>query len=109
MAKKIIEQYVSDLSGAEMPKGSSSLRFAFDGKSYEIDLTSDERTAFEHAVAKYIAVARPTSFRGGRSSRSSSGGPDPKVVRAWAKDNGHEVPSRGRIPSTILEAYAAAH
>ncbi len=109
MAKKIIEQYVSDLSGEELPKGAASLRFAFDGKSYEIDLTRDERSAFDSAVAKYIAAARPTSSsRGGRSNRSSSG-PDPKVVRAWAKDNGHSVPSRGRIPSTVLEAYAAAH
>jgi len=107
MAKKIIEKYVSDLSGEEMPEGSSPLRFAFDGKSYEIDLTAAERRELESALARYIAAARPTSSRrsGGRAARSA-GGPDPKVVREWARANGHDVPARGRIPASILEAFA---
>lgn len=109
MAKKIIEQYISDLSGVELPKGASSLRFAFDGRSYEIDLTPDERARFESAIAMYVAAARPAvATRAGRAGRSSSG-PDPKVVRAWAKSAGHQVPERGRIPATLVEAYNAAH
>ena len=34
--------------------------------------------------------------------------PAPSAVRAWARDNGHRVPSRGRIRSEVLTAYAAA-
>jgi len=112
MAKRIVEHYVSDLSGVDLPEGTTSLRFAFDGRSYEIDLTPQERADFEVAIARYVAAARPTASSArsgsGRSSRSS-GGPDPKAVRAWARDHGHDVPARGRIPATILEAYSAAH
>ena len=109
MAKRIIEQYVSDLSGVELPEGTSSLRFSFDGRSYEIDLTPDERARFESAIAMYVAAARPAAAtRAGRAGRSSNG-PDPKVVRAWAKSAGLQVPERGRIPATLVEAYNAAH
>ena len=34
--------------------------------------------------------------------------PAPSAVRAWARDNGHHLSSRGRIPSGVLTAYAAA-
>ncbi|MFI1973393.1 histone-like nucleoid-structuring protein Lsr2 [Streptomyces cinnamoneus] len=30
-------------------------------------------------------------------------------VRAWAKENGHSVNDRGRVPAEIREAYAKAH
>jgi len=36
-------------------------------------------------------------------------GTDPSLVRAWAKDNGHEVADRGRIPAHLTEAYDRAH
>lgn len=30
---------------------------------------------------------------------------EPSVVRAWARENGHEVPDRGQIPKRVLEAW----
>lgn len=33
---------------------------------------------------------------------------DPAAVRAWAKDEGHIVADRGRIPATVINAYLAA-
>ncbi|MGI9586985.1 MAG: Lsr2 family DNA-binding protein, partial [Dietzia maris] len=38
---------------------------------------------------------------------SSSG--DTKAIREWARSNGYEVSDRGRIPSDIMDAYAAAN
>lgn len=34
--------------------------------------------------------------------------PHPSDVRAWAKDNGYDVKSSGKIPSDIVEAYKQA-
>ncbi len=34
--------------------------------------------------------------------------PDPKDVRAWAKERGIEVPSRGALPAEVVEQYQAA-
>ena len=36
-------------------------------------------------------------------------GPSPADIRAWARDNGFNVPDRGRVSSEVREAYAAAH
>ena len=36
---------------------------------------------------------------------NAAGGHSPSVVRAWARENGYEVPTRGRIPSDIIAAY----
>jgi hypothetical protein len=31
------------------------------------------------------------------------------AIRAWARQNGHEVSERGRISKTVLDAFQAAH
>ncbi|MFJ9374430.1 histone-like nucleoid-structuring protein Lsr2 [Streptomyces sp. NPDC101455] len=35
--------------------------------------------------------------------------PAPKDVRAWAAEQGIEVPARGKIPDAVVEQYQAAH
>jgi hypothetical protein len=35
--------------------------------------------------------------------------PDAKAVRAWAAENGVEVPARGKLPAEVVEQYVAAH
>jgi hypothetical protein len=31
------------------------------------------------------------------------------AIRAWARQNGHQVSDRGRIAKTVVEAFRAAH
>jgi hypothetical protein len=31
------------------------------------------------------------------------------TIRAWARENGHEVSERGRIPKAVVQAYQSAH
>ena len=31
------------------------------------------------------------------------------AIRAWARQNGHEVSDRGRISKTVVDAFQAAH
>lgn len=35
----------------------------------------------------------------------AAGGHSPSVVREWAKANGYDVPSRGRISADVMAAY----
>lgn len=112
MAKKTIEKYFSDLSGNAIEGNSPTLYFSFDGTSYEIDLTDDEKSAFKDTIAPYLGHAR--SVRGSAARRpaaksSSTSGHDPKVVRAWAVEQGLDVPARGRIPASLVQEYDAAH
>ena len=49
------------------------------------------------------AAARPRRRRAAAGSSASSAD-----VRAWAREHGHTVSDRGRLPAPILEAYRAA-
>lgn len=111
MAKKTVSLYYSDLSGEDIAEGNPTVSFAFDGVSYEIDLTTAEKAAMREAFSQYIALGRrvSTGRRAGSSRAASTSGPAPADVRAWAQSQGLDVPARGRIPAAISEAYAAAH
>lgn len=117
MARKIIHQLVDDIDGTVLELGSGeTVLFSVDGIAYEIDLSDDNVQAFRDAVAPYVSAARSVSGgrRAGTTSRGSSarrrtGQTDYGPVRAWAKENGHKVSERGRVPASVLEAYEAAH
>jgi hypothetical protein len=109
MAQKVIVQLVDDIDGTELTEGKGeTVNFALDGKSYEIDLADKNAAKLREAFARYVAAGRRTSSGSGRTTRRSSGtGSDAKEVRSWAKSQGLDVPERGRIPSTVREAYDA--
>ena len=74
------------------------------------------------AFAPYVGAARKAGggarlgAAGARAQRRrrrprSSGGSDREEVqriREWARENGHKVSERGRLSSSVLEAYRAA-
>lgn len=105
--------YSSDLTGSEIEAENADIQFALDGTTYEIDLTSAEQQVLRDVLTPYIEAARrvDTSSTRRRMARTvaASGGPTSKEIRAWASENGHEVPARGRIPAPALEAYHVAH
>lgn len=75
-----------------------------------------DRAAAREANARRAERARLASRRGGRSSgergkpRATSGGSqDAAQIRAWAKENGHEVNTRGPVSASIREAYEKAN
>ena len=115
MARKYIVQLVDDLTNEPIEDGEGeSVHFSLDGVSYTIDLSTEHADEFRSSFSQYVNAARKadaataTKSRSTRSSSSSSK-TDLKDVRDWASKNGYEVSSRGRIPSNVQEAYAAAH
>ncbi len=91
-----------DLDGTE---GARTYRFAWQDATYEIDLSDAHRDELLRALQPYIdaghRVGRPR-----RTSTSTRGsGEDLAAVRAWAREHGHEVSDRGRVPAKVLEAY----
>ena len=95
-----------DIDGGE---ASETLRFAFDGKSYAIDLSEKNAAKFRKAVGPYVEAARREgSIPKGKYRTHVTTDVDPKSVRAWASSNGYTVSSRGRVSAEIIEAYKAA-
>ncbi len=111
MAQKVHIQLVDDFDGSD---ATETVAFGLDGASYEIDLNEQHASKLRDALAAYVGHARKAGGRkgGGRkaSTASSNGsGPSAKVIREWARDNGWDVPDRGRVAAEVREAYAAAH
>ena len=106
MAQKVTVALEDDLTGGPAEQ---TVRFAFDGTDYEIDLNAKNAAAFGKQLAPYLEhgrkAGRAQPRRPGRatSNRQRSGD-----VRAWAKEHGLVVSERGRIPASVLEQYHAA-
>lgn len=119
MAKKVVQlvEYVDDLDGSAVAEGDiETISFSYKGAAYEIDLKAANATKFDNAIQKYIDHARKaprgTAARAASTRRSSGSGRSKEElaeIRQWLTDNGHEVSSRGRIKTELLDVYDAAH
>lgn len=102
MAQRVSVTLVDDLDGSE---AAETVNFGLDGNNYEIDLSEQNAKELRTRLEDFVAHARKVSGR--RKAKKS--GHNTSEVRAWAKDNGFEVSSRGVIPVSIVQAYEAAH
>ena len=111
MARKVQVILTDDIDG---DTADETVAFAVDGTSYEIDLSAKNSKALREAIAVYVGHARRVT-KGRRSATSGSGRAgttdraQTQAIRDWARRNGHKVSDRGRIPSTVIEAFNSAH
>lgn len=124
MAQIVNVLLVDDLDGGE---ATETVGFGLGSDVYEIDLNEQHATELRGALAAFVAAARPvklttskTPVRGGqkgtrpavytRTSAVKAGrGAQLAEIRAWARQEGHQVKERGRVPEAIQQAYYAAH
>lgn len=109
MARRVMIDIESDLSGKAPAE---TVEFTWNGHQYEIDLTDEERSAFQESLKEYLDHARVKVGRG-RSSKTKPArtelGASPATVRAWARAQQIDVPARGRIPNDVYERFEAAN
>jgi Lsr2 len=111
MASKTVTQFSDDLDGST--EGVETVKFGLHGTTYEVDLSPENQQKLESALQPFVSVARKAGGsmpRRTSSSRASGSGAgyEAKAVRAWAAQNGIEVPPRGRIPGSVIAQYQAA-
>lgn len=97
----------SDLSGKT---GASTFTFAVGDTMYEIDLTKDEREEFENYLKGYAKKGRKAVPEPEKKPLVPETTPEERVeIRKWGRENGFEVPERGKIPKEVQRAYDKAH
>lgn len=115
MAQKVITEFIDDIDGSSAER---TFTFAVDGTNYEIDLSTENIADFKSAIGGFIESARKVKAsrssdgrrtgsagaKGGRQSREQTG-----AVREWARQHGHNISNRGRIPASIQQAFDQAH
>jgi hypothetical protein len=115
MAQQTTVRFVDDLDGSD---ASGTFDFSLDGRQYQIDLSDENAAKLRDALAPYVGAARKAGGRGrGRAARQTvvaekparSKREDTLAIRQWARENGHEVSERGRIPKSVLTAFQAAN
>jgi hypothetical protein len=119
MAQQVNVKFVDDLDGSD---AAGTVSFALDGRAYEIDLSEDNAARLRDSLASFVAAGRKSGGTGAAAGRrtqkmtaSSGRRPQPldreqtAAIRAWARQNGHQVSDRGRISKTVVDAFQAAH
>lgn len=106
---------VDDAAGSAFTE---TVTFSLDGHDYRLDLSRENAARLREALAPFVAVARlrrhgggdrrgRAGRDGGQPSRSSSDRNRNAAIREWARQQGHELSTRGRIPASILEMYTS--
>ena len=108
MAQKVNIVLVDDLDGSE---ATETVTFGLDGTTYEIDLNDKNAAKLRDALAGFVGHSRKVGSgpRRGKKSAASPDGASAKEIRDWARDNGHDVPDRGRVSADVRAAYDKAH
>jgi Lsr2 len=115
MAQQTTVRFVDDLDGSE---ATGTFDFSLEGRNYQIDLSDENAAKLRDILAPYISAARKAGGRGrGRAPRqivvaeksARTNREDTAALRQWARENGHQVSERGRIPKSVIEAYQAAN
>ena len=115
MAQQTTVRFIDDLDGSE---AAGTFDFSLEGRNYQIDLSDENAAKLRGALTPFIDVARKAGGAGHRartqrqttvadkSARSKR--EDTAAIREWARQHGHKVSDRGRIPKAVIEAYQAA-
>jgi hypothetical protein len=116
MAKQVVTLLTDDLDGS---KADRSVEFGLDGVNYTIDLSERNAGKLRKALEPYLSAGTRVgrggvdrrgaargrgSAAGGRTSREQN-----QAIREWAGKTGYEVSERGRIPTSVVEAFEQAH
>jgi len=109
MARETLVRLIDDLDGGDADE---TVRFALDGRSYEIDLSMDNAGRLRDSLGRYVVSARSARASAGKRTKPTARTADAartNDIRIWARGMGHTVSNRGRISKEILSAYHAAH
>ncbi len=126
----IVAQKVQVLVTCDLHEGESeavdTVKFGLDGYDYEIDLCAEHSEQVHQELGDLInfarraggarrgrsASARQKAQRTPRANLATGAAADRErlqAIREWARSQGYDVKSRGRIPQAIVEEYEAAH
>ncbi|AFA76056.1 hypothetical protein GPOL_174p00350 (plasmid) [Gordonia polyisoprenivorans VH2] len=130
MAKKQTVAFIDDLDGREIDiDDAHTVSWAWSGVDYQLDVSAMNLDKIENGRVPLAKLLTASTRVGGRrqstapkihtapkpATTASAGsgadfpGPATREIRRWATDAGYEVPARGKLPQSILDAYTAAH
>ncbi|MBB5911279.1 hypothetical protein BJY24_000146 [Nocardia transvalensis] len=93
-------------------KAAETVRFGIDGVECEIDLSMANAGKLREALEPWTGPARKVGRipkgKNKAAARSSTDREQTSAIRDWARKNGYNVSSRGRIQADVVAAYNKA-
>ena len=109
MATTTITHITDDIDGSA---DAETVSFAFQGATYSIDLAAKNLDKLTKALAPFIEHATKsrttTASTRPKTGIKATRGYDLVQLREWAGKTKVQVPSRGRIPGSVVDQYLAA-
>lgn len=102
MARTTTVTITDDMGGT----GSATpIYFSVNGERYVIDLNKRNTDTFFKRLAPYIESATPNPPGPVGTPTRYKGNPDAALIRDWAREQGIDMPARGRLPLALVERY----
>jgi autotransporter translocation and assembly factor TamB len=105
--KQVVTTLVDDLDGGP---ADGTVRVGLDGVEVELDLSARNEQTLRTSLEPFLQGARRASrtvSRGTVAHRPGANRDRNQAIRAWALENGVQLPERGRIAGAVIEAYEA--
>lgn len=95
---------MDDLTGEET-EVAVRVRLSLDGRAVELDLSPASHDRLIDLLEPWLNAGQPVRAV---QTRSRPRNPEAVEARAWARARGYDVPDRGRLNRSVLEAYRSA-
>jgi nucleoid-associated protein Lsr2 len=109
MAQQVSVLLLCDLHGGDV-EAVETVSFGVGNTAYEIDVCAADAKELRSKLEPFIEHARRRS--GGQQRRPGRRAADrahTAEIRAWAKEQGHQISERGRIPASVVAEYEQSH
>jgi hypothetical protein len=106
VAQKTIVHLIDDVDGGEADE---TVTFSLDGVEYTIDLSSGNANELRDALTEFIEAGRRTGGRAVAATKTAgTDRAENQAIREWARNAGHQVSERGRIPADLVAQFRQA-
>ncbi|MBF1664445.1 MAG: Lsr2 family protein [Rothia mucilaginosa] len=106
LKKTQVTELIDDIDGTP---ADTSINFSVGGIPYVIDLSEANLREFKAVLAPYIKHGRRAAARKPRSAAGRAKRQNAAEIRAWGIEKGYLKSARGRLGTTVIAAYEAAH
>lgn len=108
MAIRMVETKYDDMDGSDLPEDTKPWRLRIQNKTYDLYLSEKNRKKAEEFIGNLTkgAVVVDGPKKPGIPARSKE---ELAKVRAWLREQGHEVSETGVVRKAWLKEYDDAH
>jgi len=109
IVQKPVVKIFDDYSGEELPETVKPVRYQFNDRAYNLYLSDESKRAVDQFIADLTSGADEIVAGSRRKAPPIKAGYTLDDLRAWARQNGHDVSDNRRAANSVIDAFNSAH